>query len=89
MQSSAFDSETAFRLEHGRAQRTRAGSQWNVLKAGGKRAPFALHQFARVELGERIAREAPKGVTVHIVEGDADDATLGNEPGTGEVKQTG
>ena len=87
VQPAAFRVERALRLQHRRLEGGGTRGQRHVMQARCKGIPVGLGHLARGELRERIARQLAKAVRVQILQRDADDPAVRDEPSTHQMKQ--
>lgn len=89
MQASDVVPELGFEQGDGGGQFVGAGALLDVRQVGSERFPVLFRHAVMGELMERGVRVVPEALVVELVERDAEDPTIRQQPGLGQVEEPG
>jgi len=80
--------QLGLRLRDRGREGVRAGALRDVAQFAGERRPLPLVQRPRAELADRLVREVPEGLGIHVLQGGRHDLHVGGQCGQREMGQT-
>jgi|GEM_PF-6928513 len=89
VQSQYVLAQFVLRLGDRRREGIRAGTLRHVAELAGEGRPLRLVQRPGAELGDRLVREMPERLGIHVLQGGRDDLHVGGQRGQRQVGQAG